>query len=295
MPHLRVSPRTLGHMNLSSFCPRCYWYQVHMDFKMPFDSHMPGIMFNLDKFEKLIVEAHFKTFDKSPRWLQKLNLYSVVDFPSKLTMEFPKYDITLVGMPDAVFETSSRKLCLVDYKSAKYKGQDDPFMPAYEAQLMGYTHLLEDAGVGEVESAALIYFENNLSEYEDKPLDLLTDDGFDAPFTVKIHDVKINRPDLWPLLKKVRGFADKRHPPTGLDKCKDCARLQALFDSEELRLNATQNVRSTDENYFHKVMKPMLMGDKARARAAWSNADDDFAPDLIAGAYRDSLPASWDL
>lgn len=42
------------------------------------------------------------------------------------------------------------------------------------------THLLENAGVGEVESAALIYFENNLSEYEDKPLDLLTDAGFDA-------------------------------------------------------------------------------------------------------------------
>ena len=295
MSHLRISPRHLGQMNLGSFCPRCYWHQVQMGFKMPFDSHMPGIMFHLDRFEKDYVEAHFKTFDKSPKWLNALDLYSVVDFPAKMTMEFPKYDITMVGMPDAVFMTGSRKLCLVDYKSARYKGKDDPFLPAYEAQLLGYAHLLEHHGIGEVGSAALIYFENSLNEYENKPLDLRTDTGFRVPFTVKIHEVKINRPDLWPLLKKVREFADKRHPPAGLDKCKDCARLQALLDAEERRLNALSDVRPTDENYHRKVLMPMLMGDKARARVAWSDADDDPASDRTAGAYQDSMPASWDI
>ena len=96
------------------------------------------------------------------------------------------------------------------------------------------------------------------------------------------------------MLKKVRKFADMPHPPAGLEGCKDCASLQRLFDTEELRLNAAKDVRSIDEGYYRKVMKPMLMEDAARARSAWSNADDP-ASDRIAGAYQDSLPASWDL
>jgi len=252
-------------------------------------------MFNLDKFEKQIVESYYKTFDKFPRWMDDLKLYSIVDFPAKMTMDFPKYDITMVGMPDAVFRTSSGKLCLVDYKSAKYKGQDDPFMPVYETQLMGYTHLLEHAGVGEVESAFLIYFENNLCDFEKQPLDLLSDEGFDVPFSVKIHEVKINRPDLWPLLKQVRGYADMRHPPTCLGKCKNCWGLQALFDKEERRLNAASTYRSMDENYFRKVVKPMLLKDAESARAAWSTVDDDIESDRIACAFQDSIPASWDV
>ena len=295
MSHLRLSPRHLGQMNLGSFCPRCYWYQIKNGFQMPFNFGMPGIMFNLDRFEKNYVEAYYEAFDKFPPWLDALDLYSIIGFPAKMTMEFPKYDVTLVGMPDAVFMTGSRKLCLVDYKSAKCKGNDDPFLPAYEAQLLGYAHLLEHHGIGEVQSAALIYFENSLSEYEDKPLDLRSAAGFKVPFAVKIHEVKINGPDLWPLLKKVRKFADMRHPPTGLDNCKDCALLQRLFDAEELRLNAIKDVPSIDENMFRKVIRPMLMNDTARARSAWSNAGDDPESDRIAGAYQDSLPSSWDL
>ena len=146
MSHLRLSPRNLGQMNLGSFCSRGFWYQIQNGFKMPFDHGMPGIMFNFDLFEKNYVEAYYKAFDKFPKWLDALDLYSIVDFPAKMTMEFPKYDITLVGMPDAVFMTGSRKLCLVDYKSAKFKGEDDPFLPAYEAQLLGYVPCVRDTG-----------------------------------------------------------------------------------------------------------------------------------------------------
>src|SRR4051812_47267371 len=101
MSHLRVSPRHLGQMQLNTFCPRCYWYQVQMSFRMPFDSPMPGIMFHLDTFEKKLVDAYFENFDKAPKWLKQLDCDSVVDFPTKMTQEFPKYNVTLVGMPDA--------------------------------------------------------------------------------------------------------------------------------------------------------------------------------------------------
>ncbi len=137
MSHLRVSPRHLGQMQLDTFCPRCFWYLVQMDFKLPFDRPMPGIMYNLDAFEKAIVDAHFGSKDRAPKWLEPLGCKAPVEFPAKMTQEFPDLDITLVGMPDAVFSKSNGNLVLVDYKTAGYKGDDDPFMPTYETQLLG--------------------------------------------------------------------------------------------------------------------------------------------------------------
>jgi hypothetical protein len=229
---------------------------------------MPGIMFNLDAFEKNYVEAYYSTWDKFPEWLDELALDSIVDFPEKMTMDFPKYDITMVGMPDAVFLTDKKKLCLVDYKSAKFKGDDDPFLPFYEIQLLGYTHLLEYHGIGEVESTALVYFENSLSDYADKPLELQTDTGFAVPFEVKIHEVKIHRPDLWPLLKKARKIADTKFPPQGLEKCRDCPRLQTILDAAQLRTNTLKDVNPIDENYVRKVVKPAIMKDEAFVSAS---------------------------
>jgi hypothetical protein len=264
-----------------------------MGFRMPFDSPMPGIMFHLDAFEKKIVDAYFENFDKAPKWLKQLDCDSVVDFPTKMTQEFPKYDITLVGMPDAVFGKTNGKLCLVDYKSATYKGDDDPFMPSYVTQLLGYTHLLESNGIGEVDSAALVYFENKLKEHETDPIALLSDDGFEVPFEVKIHEVKVDRPALFPLLKKIRGFADKYYPPTGLDKCKNCARLQALLDAEERMLNYQEEGRKRDDLY-RKVTYPALMQDKQKARNAWNfDVDEEFI--CISPEAGNSLPASWDV
>src|SRR5437879_4193024 len=104
--HLRISPRNLGQMKQTQFCKRCFKLQVEMGFKMPFESPMPGIMFNLDAFQKAFVDAHFATFDKAPEWLTGPELYSVADFPRKLTLDYPKYDLTMVGMPDALFRTA---------------------------------------------------------------------------------------------------------------------------------------------------------------------------------------------
>ncbi len=58
-----------------------------------------------------------------------------VNFPRKMTEDLPKLGLTLVGMPDEVFDKKDGTLCLVDYKTAKFKGADDPFMPIYGTQL----------------------------------------------------------------------------------------------------------------------------------------------------------------
>jgi hypothetical protein len=280
-------------MQLDSFCPRCFWYQIQMEFKMPFDRSMPGIMFHLDMFEKRLVEAHFAAAGKAPKWLALLGCTEPVEFPLKMTYEFPEHDITLVGMPDAVFRNKNDNLVLVDYKTAHYKGDDDPFMPAYETQMLGYAALLEATGIGKVDSAALVYFHNQVKEFQDKPLELLTEKGMEVPFEVKIHKVEIDTEDLEPLLSQIRVHANLPYPPEGLEKCKDCGRLEALLD-KEVKMRNRQESYSEKDGLHRRVYYPQILKQRKRASQAGTGFDDEEMSFLWTDAP-DCRPSAWDL
>ena len=290
MSHLRISPRYLGQMLLADFCPRCFFYKVQLEFKLPFDMPMPGLMFHLDIFEKRLVQDHQDQKGSLPKWLKELGCSKLVDFPPKMTMDFPEYDTTLVGKPDAVFARKNGLLCVVDYKSAHYKGEGDPFLPAYATQVLGYSLLLEHHNVGQVENAALIYFENKLKDGGLEPMDLLSNDGFDVPFRVKIHEIEIDRSALDPLLKRMREFADMKTPPEGRKKCKDCARLQKLLDDEVVRRGAEDYARGKDG--LARLRSRRLEAARQAARQGWEEQQDDIP--VMAAEVSDSVPAPWD-
>jgi hypothetical protein len=292
MDTIRISPRYLGKMNLESFCPCCFWFLIALGFHPPFEMPMPGIMYNLDNFEKNIVDAHFQAKGKLPNWLADLGCVEPVEFPSKMTCEFPDYGLTMVGMPDAVFRKKDHSLYLIDYKSARYKGEDDPFMPCYESQLLGYAHLLEASDIGKVSSAALVYFENRLGDYKGAPLDLLTKEGFSVPFGVKIHPVEIDQDGLDPLLKKFRKYADMSAPPDGVEDCKDCKRIDALLNLEIKR----RNIGKSLDRYDHKMqlqILDMLARDFTEAKVAASWASEEDIRDLC-GLDVDCIPGVLD-
>jgi hypothetical protein len=293
MIHRRVSPRHLGQMQSDGFCPRCFWYLVRMNFRMPFDRPMPGIMYHLDIFEKGLVDAYYAIHQKLPKWLDSLGCATTVEFPRKMTQEFPDLNITMVGMLDAVFARPNGKLVAVDYKSAHYKGDDDPYLPIYKIQLLGYSHLLESNGIGSVESAALVYFQNNLNDYKEKPLELLAKDGMTVPFDVKIHKVDIDMADLKPLLIKFRDFADAANPPEGLEKCKDCGRLELLLDFEVKMRDGQDSLRRTDQ-LFRQVYLPRLLADRDRAKRAGKDMEEDEFLNMSDEQY-DARPAGWGL
>lgn len=246
----RVSPRHLGQMRRSDFCETAFRFGIGLGFRYPFDFPMPGLMFNMDNFEKCIVDAHFDSKGCLPKWLKTLGCTEPVEFPAKLTEDIDDLDLTLVGMPDAVFSKRDGSLCVVDYKTARCKGGDDPFLPVYEAQLWGYARLLEANGIGRVSSASLVYFENGLANYKESPLDLLSDDGMTVPFAVKLHPVKIDLKALDALLKKFRKYVASTGSLTYCD-CKTCERLQRLFAIEK-------KLRSRE-----KLIKDMLFRDRA--------------------------------
>jgi hypothetical protein len=258
-------------MRRSDFCKTSFLFGIGMGFRYPFDFPMPGLMFNMDSFEKRIVDAHFDAKGFLPRWLKTLGCTGPVEFPRKLTEDIDDLGLTLVGMPDAVFSKKNGDLVVVDYKTARYKGDDDPFMPVYEAQLWGYARLLESNGIGDVSGAALVYFENGLANYKDSSLDLLSNDGINVPFTVKLHAVDIDLKALDGLLKKFRMYMDSTGPLTFCD-CKTCERLQRLFAIEkkfrsrsreavlqdmapENRLSVDRFLRSQDSKWHDSLVK----------------------------------------
>jgi hypothetical protein len=292
MDNIRVSPRDLGKMLLKKFCPRCYWILIGLGFRVPFDMPMAGLMYNMDRFEKALVECHFEDKGLSPKWLASMNCVEVAEFPEKMTMEFPKYGLTMVGKPDAVLRKKDGSLFLIDYKTAKDKGSDDPFMPAYETQLLGYVHLLEANGVGKVSEVALVYFDNDLVDYYDEPLELLTRSGLTVPFTAKIHPIEFSRQALDPLLKAFRGYADMLAPPKGRDHCKDCERLERLENLQTIARTAAK----TDQS--HMLNRDCILDSMARNRAEALITESCLRQDEIGEEYLailDSAPGPMDL
>lgn len=293
--NIRVSPRHLGQMRMADFDPHCFWYSVALGFRHPFDMSMPGILYNMDRFEKLLVDAHFDAKKSAPKWLASLGCTGPASFPAKMTEDIPSLGLTLVGMPDAVFTKKDGTLCLVDYKTAKCKGADDPFMPIYETQLWGYARLLESNGIGKVSSAALVYFANTLSDYSDKALDLLTNEGIRVPFEVKIHQVKLDLKALDPLLKEFRRYVDMVTPPEGNVDCKTCKRLDALFDIEFRQRGLKKRIKDLEYrdtaamNFFIQLRDQEQRLDRARQSVGWENElADSMPPDF------DCRPAAWD-
>jgi hypothetical protein len=294
--NLRVSPRHLGQMTSPNACKRCIWYLIGIGFQPPFAFPMPGLMHNLDRFEKRIVEAHFTSKGRLPKWLSSLGCTEPVEFPAKMQMDFPSDGITLVGMPDAVFRLKDGGLYLVDYKSARCKGDDDPFMATYVVQLLGYATLLEHQKIGKVRKAALVYFENQLFNFQDEPLGLLSDEGLMVPFAVKIHEVELDRQSFEPMVKQYRELADMSSPPAGRDGCKDCAKLEKLFEIVKKVKGghaALADAALRDRQIFNSILQSITSArrsDVIDASRRCFDQMDDVDPFLL-----DSTPSPSDL
>jgi hypothetical protein len=261
-------------------------------FHAPFEMPMPGLMYHLDIFEKRFVDRYLAANGELPPGMEKLRCTEAVSVPRKLTAEFPEFNLTLVGMLDAVFRRRDDTLTVVDYKTATCRGEDDPFLPAYKVQLLGYAELLEQAELGPVTGAALVYFENRSKEYRDSPLDLATDDGFSLPFSITTVPVELDRKALKPLMKRFREIADLNLPPKGREGCKDCARLQYLLDDESNRRSVEDHQRNRDG--LARVTSRRLQADRELALRGWDGSDDSLSvpPDLH---LVDSIPGSTDL
>ena len=51
---LRISAKNLGAFALPGFCPRCFWLQLRVENRLPFQI-FPGIFSSIDAYTKRVV------------------------------------------------------------------------------------------------------------------------------------------------------------------------------------------------------------------------------------------------
>ena len=136
----------------------------------------------------------------------------------------------LTGVPDEIIQLSDGSYAILDYKTAKYTGNQDELMPMYDVQLNAYAYIGERTGFKPVSRLLLIYYEP-VTEMEKGEVDKIIDGkGFRMAFTGKPLDIPVNTRKIPALLKKVRKVIDLSRPPKGLDGCEDCEALNELVE-----------------------------------------------------------------
>lgn len=226
---LRISAKDLGALAMEGFCPRCFWIERHSK-SLPYETGFPGIFSSIDSFTKNVVEGHFEKYGTLPEWMSQICRAKAVIKVNRKDFNLVKGDVILTGMPDEVLEDYSEDLVIVDYKTARYTGNQDRLMPIYEIQLNGYAAIAEKVFNKSVKSLYLIYFEPPVSSETRKTAhDNANTEGFSMQFKPSIHKVGKNINKVFRLMKEAGDIYDGTKPER-LPDCSNCTAIAELSD-----------------------------------------------------------------
>ncbi|MFC1963562.1 PD-(D/E)XK nuclease family protein [Chloroflexota bacterium] len=228
---IQISAKNLGELAMPHFCPRCFWLKLRLRNKLPFQI-FPGIFSSIDSYTKNIINGYFDKYNRFPSWLGILGSligYKKSPHFSKFSIIDDDNNILLTGVPDSIYVKTDQSHVVVDYKTARYTGQQDKLMPMYEVQLNGYAMIGESCNFHPVSDLALIYMEpvtdsdavNNESNHRE--------DGFAMGFAANIHKVTLDLSIIPPLLAKTREINELSSAPDQSIGCKDCELLEDLL------------------------------------------------------------------
>ena len=230
---MQISAKDLGWLATEDFCPRCFWIERHVK-GLPYQMGFPGIFSSIDSYTKNIVERYFQRNGTLPSWLKEIGEVKKIISVKASQFKLAKGDITLSGIPDLFFQRPDNSFCIVDYKTARYTGNQDQLMPIYQIQLNGYAYIAEGLGDKPVNDLYLVYFEPPHKDVYEQITDGHTkDSGFEMPFKPRIHKIKKDTKEVERLLKKAEEAYSKENAPIGLAGCKDCEKLENLINMIE--------------------------------------------------------------
>ncbi len=232
---LQISAKDLGKLAQPEFCPRCFWIQRHVK-KLPFQI-FPGIFSTIDSYSKKVTAEWFKKHGCAPTWLDCLGEFSsVASVPGRGTFFYydKDNDVKLTGVPDEVLSVKDGGYFILDYKTARYTGNQDSLMPTYQVQLNGYALIAESIGMSPIRGLALVYYEPVNSIPSDMVKKLVQDDRFSMEFVAGIHEIDL-KPDtlIPPLLARAKAIYDGGTVPGGRSGCDDCVAIDALCHSAQ--------------------------------------------------------------
>lgn len=225
----RISAKNLGTLALPDFCPRCFWLQAKMGFKLPFQI-FPGIFSSIDSYSKTVTHLHRHHFGRLPDWMGRNGIEGEpVEglHHSRFHATENEHGILLTGVPDEIIRNGA-ELSILDYKTARHTEGQDALLPVYRVQLNCYARIAERLGMGQVRRLALLYYEPKTDITVQDLAGLLDDDGFAMRFNPLVVPIPLEPEIVPPLLEQARRLVDSPNPPQGRDGCFNCRMVEQV-------------------------------------------------------------------
>lgn len=207
-----------------------------MKFHPPFNSFGAAIFNDMQKIQEAIIGHYLSTEESLPHEFSPF-----CDCRARASFErhYSKFKYThrsgvvLYGAPDEIFVLKNGDLCVLDHKTAHFKGKDDLFHDQYQVQVIGYADIAEGMGVGTVTLGGLLYWEIQRDIVLANPIGYYKRGIASVPFVPKPLEIEIDYTVLDPLLKEAKKIWNASDPPDGRQNCKDCKKLDLLFGIEQ--------------------------------------------------------------
>jgi hypothetical protein len=239
---LSISVRNLGIVNLSSYCPRCFKFLLHLRFHPPFRKGGGAIFRWMEDIERSVVLHHLEKSGSLPKEFAPFcDCKKPIEFPKHWSKFRYMHDkgAMIHGIPDQIFELEDGTLCVIDYKTARRKGEDDEFLPIYKAQVIGYANIAEKGlKLGTVSKGGLLYWEAQHEAVRENPEQFYSYGEITVPFIPQPFEITIDYKLLDQLLDEALDVWNSSSEPEariGCDDCKAIAALLAIQDTFELR------------------------------------------------------------
>ena len=230
---IKISAKNLGVLALKNYCPRCFYMKLKMGFRIPYQI-FPGIFSSIDSYSKKITWSHVAKYNKVPQWFSPWGKFkTVIPAPhhSKFHFTDERTGIKLTGVPDDIFQMEDGRYFIVDYKTARFTGNQDSLMPIYRVQLNGYSLIFEKLGLGKIGGIGLCYYEPQGQAPVERDIGgFIRQDGFVMPFQAHLKRLELNPEGVVnPLLKQVRKIWDMKQVPAAKEGCRDCQLLGEMM------------------------------------------------------------------
>ena len=226
---MRISAKNLGALALPDFCPRCFWLQAKMGFKLPFQI-FPGIFSSIDSYSKTVTHLHRHHSGHLPAWMEQTGIMGEpVEglHHSRFQSIETEYGMLLTGVPDEIIRNGV-ELAILDYKTARHTEGQDALLPVYRVQLNCYSRIAERLGMGQVRRLALLYYEPKTDITIGDLAGLMDEGGFAMRFNPQVVPIPLEPEIVPPLLAMARRLYDLPGPPSGSDGCKNCGIVERM-------------------------------------------------------------------
>jgi len=230
---LRITPKRVGLTALATFCAACFWYRLHMRFRMPFDMFAGGIFKQAEQAEMAVFGHLLEREGGLPKEFGPFrDIDGRVDFPRdwRQFQYRPQSGLLLYGEPDEVCSLSSGGIAILDHKTAKPKNGEDPFLPCYQCQTIGYGLIAEQGlELGEVRKAGLIYWAAAHEDVVSEPEKFYRSSQMWLPFAPKPVAFDVDYEILNEPIKEALRLWKAKTPPEHAESCRDAPKIEALF------------------------------------------------------------------